>query len=259
MASEDTLVRPGAGDQLPDALARVPLLEQGDRLTRAEFERRYAAMPLVKKAELIEGIVYMPSPVRNSHNEATSLVVWWLVTYTASTPGSRVGENGTVRLDLDNEVQPDALLRLVETAGGATRVGADDHIEGPPELVAEVAVSSASYDVHVKRRIYRRNGVREYLIWRVEDRVIDWFYLDQDDYVTLPVDQEGVVRSRVFPGLWLAVQALLEGDLATVLAALQNGLQSAGHIAFVKQLQQELSGGATDGTTPVKRGGEVVD
>ena len=42
---------------------RILPLEHGDHLTREEFERRYEAMPHVRKAELIEGVVYMPSPV----------------------------------------------------------------------------------------------------------------------------------------------------------------------------------------------------
>ena len=219
---------------------RTPRLVNGDHLTRAEFERRYTAMVDVKKAELIEGMVIMPSPVSNTHSKANSLIVWWLVGYSAATPGVEVGENATVRLDLDNEVQPDAHLRLLEGVGGSSHIGAAGYIDGAPELIVEIAISSASYDYHVKRRIYRRNGVREYLIWRVEDGAIDWFSLENGDYVALAADATGIIRSKVFPGLWLAVGALLSGDLAAVLATLQQGLQIEEHTAFVRRLGSHL-------------------
>ena len=243
-------IRPAAIRQAVDK-PHLPRLVNGDHLTRAEFERRYAAMADVKKAELIEGMVIMPSPVSNAHSQANSLVVWWLVGYSMATPGVEAGENATVRLDLDNEVQPDAHLRLLESARGASHVGAAGYIDGAPELIVEIAISSASYDYHVKRRIYRRNGVREYVIWRVEDGAIEWFTLENGDYLALAADTAGVIRSRVFPGLWLAADALLAGDLAAVLAALQAGLASPEHADFVVRLSAgnptSLSQTAADG------------
>ncbi len=213
-----------------------PPLQNGDRLTRPEFERRYAAMPHVKKAELIEGVVHMPTPVHVSHGKSHSWVIGWLVAYRAVTPGVEVGDNATVRLDLDNEPQPDALLRLDEAHGGRSRVSADDYIEGAPELIAEITATSASYDLHDKLNAYRRNGVQEYLVWRVYDQELDWFSLQEGQYVPLEPDEEGVIRSQFFPGLWLHVPAMLEGDLARVLAGLQKGLASDEHAAFVAQL-----------------------
>jgi Uma2 family endonuclease len=151
-------------------------LESGDRLTRAEFERRYDAMPHIKKAELIEGVVYVPSPVRSaSHAQRHGLIITWLGVYAAATPGVELNDNATVRLDLDNEPQPDALLRLHERLGGQTRLSPDDYIEGGPELVAEIAASSAAYDVHDKLRVYRRNQVQEYLVWQVHEHRLDWW------------------------------------------------------------------------------------
>ena len=230
---------------------RTPRLVNGDHLTRAEFERRYTAMVDVKKAELIEGMVIMPSPVSNAHSQANSLVVWWLVSYAAATPGVEAGENATVRLDLDNEVQPDAHLRLLARVGGGSHIGAAGYIDGAPELIVEIALSSASYDVHVKRRIYRRNGVSEYLIWRVDDNALDWFVLEHGEYVALSPDEAGIIRSKVFPGLWLAAEALLAGDLAAVLTALQAGLASPEHADFVVRLTAgkptSLSDHAADG------------
>jgi Uma2 family endonuclease len=214
-----------------------PPLENGDRLTRAEFERRYEAMPRLKKAELVEGVVYVPSPVRyNQHGKPSSDIEIWLGTYRVSTPGVDSAGNTTVRLDFDNEVQPDVLLRLER--GGRSEIGPDGYVEGAPELVVEVAASSASYDLHDKLRAYRRNGVQEYVVWRMLDGALDWLILREGSYEQLSPDQAGVVRSEVFPGLWLAVPALLAGDLAAVLATLQEGLASPEHAAFVARLRE---------------------
>ena len=215
----------------------VPPLENGDTLTRAEFERRYEAMPHLKKAELIEGVVYVPSPVRHRyHGHQHTHLIGWLVQYEANTPGVEASDNVTVRLDLDNEPQPDALLFIDPTCGGQSRIDADGYIEDAPELVAEVAASSASYDLHTKLRVYRRNGVREYIVWRVLDQEIDWFVLRAGQYERLPLDAAGLYRSEAFPGLWLDPAALLRGDLATVLAIVQRGLASPEHAAFATRL-----------------------
>ncbi len=216
----------------------IPPLEAGDRLTRYEFERRYKAMPHVKKAELIEGVVYVPTPVHfTRHAEPHSHVIIWLGTYCITTPGVRLGDNATVRLDLDNEIQPDALLRLEPEMGGHSCISEDDFIEGPPELIFEVASTSASYDLHDKFNVYRRNRVQEYAVWRVYDNQVDWWEWEEGEYRPLLPGDDGVIRSRVFPGLWLDVEALLTGDLARVLAVLQKGLETEEHAAFVKRLE----------------------
>ena len=222
-------------------------LENGDRLTRAEFERRYAAMPDVKKAELIEGVVYMGLPVRfGKHGAPHARLLTWLGTYTAFTRGVGLGDNATVRrLDADTEPQPDALLRhrapdallrIEPEAGGHSRISADDYVEGAPELVAEIASSTASYDLHDKMDAYCRAGVTEYLVWRVDDAQIDWFVLRAGAYIRLTPDGSGVIASQVFPGLRLAVSALLAGDMAQVVGALQKGLDTAEHAEFVARL-----------------------
>src|SRR5215472_16033211 len=139
-------------------------LEPGDRLTRPEFERRYDAMPHLRKAELIEGVVHMPSPVRyRRHGRPHALLMGWLIHYEAATPGVETADNSTARLDLDNEPQPDAVLLIDPARGGQARISADDYIENAPELVAEVASSSVSIDLTTKLHVYRRNGVREYV------------------------------------------------------------------------------------------------
>lgn len=149
-----------------------------------------------------------------------------------------MGDNATVRLDLDNEPQPDAVLLIDPQAGGQAQLSEDDYIEGAPELVVEVAASSASIDLHDKKRAYRRNQVQEYIVWRVLEQRLDWFYLDEGEYLSLSADQDGIIRSRQFPGLWLAVNDLLTGNMQQVFAGLQAGLNSPEHTAFVQRLAE---------------------
>ena len=233
------LQSPAFPDFPPPAQPGSAQLENGDRLSRCEFERRYKARPDIKKAELIEGIVLMPSPVRASGHAAPSAsLVGWLTVYCAFTPRVSVLDNATVRLDLDNEPQPDALLRIDAGAGGHSRISDDDYVEGPPELVVEVAASSAAYDLHDKLNAYRRNGVAEYVVWRPYDRALDWFVLADDEYHRQAPSADGVLQSPTFPGLRLSVDALLAGDMAAVLAELQRGVDSQKHAEFVAFLER---------------------
>ncbi|MEH2231405.1 MAG: Uma2 family endonuclease [Nostoc sp.] len=222
----------------PSQLWTIPPLANGDKLTRYEFERRYNATPNLKKAELTEGIVYiMPAALRfRSHGQPHGWILTWLGTYEAATSGVALGVEPTVRLDLDNEPQPDAVLLIVPEAGGQTRLSEDDYIEGAPELVVEIAASSAAIDLHGKKQAYRRNGVKEYIVWQVLDQKLTWFSLEQGEYLELIPDNEGILRSRVFPGLWLAATELLAGNMQGVLKVLQAGLQSAEHGDFIHKL-----------------------
>ena len=214
-----------------------PPLNAGDRLSRAEFERRYQAHPEIKKAELIEGVVHMPTAVRfEQHGRPHSDIMGWLSVYRAATPGVLVGDNATIRLDFENEMQPDALLRLESEHGGRSHVTEDDYLAGPPELIVEIAASSVAYDLHSKRRVYARNGVQEYLAVQMYEQRVDWFILREGVYETLTPDTAGVLRSEVFPGLWLQPAALWPGDLAEMLAVLQEGLASSEHAAFLTRL-----------------------
>jgi hypothetical protein len=229
-----TITRSGHGTQPPEF---IPPLEPGDRLSRAEFERRYEAMPELRKAELIEGVVYMPSPVRfRRHSNPHAHFVGWLATYEAHTPGVASGDNSTARLDLDNEHQPDALLLIDPACGGQARISADDYVESAPELAGEIATTSASYGLNIKLHVYRRNGVREYIVWRVLDQEVDWFVLRGDQYERKLPDADGILRSEVFSGLWLDPTALVRRDLARVLSVLQQGLASPEHAALVTRL-----------------------
>jgi len=221
----------------PSEQEMVRPLESGDNLGAVEFLRRYEAMPDVKKAELIEGTVFLASPfVPAVHGDSHSLMQGWLGVYAARTPGTQAAGRATVRLGPKNVPQPDVLLRILPERGGRTRVDADGYLLGPPELIVEVAASSAAIDLHHKLRAYRRAGVREYLVWRPLDRQFDWFILDKDEYRCNTPASPGVLRSPHFPGLALAVDALLNDDSAKVLDVLQTSLQSPPHAAFVAQL-----------------------
>jgi len=217
-----------------------PPLTAGDHLSRDEFERRYAAMPALHKAELVEGIVHVPSPARvDQHGDPHSMVAGWLAVYAAATPGVQSAIESTVRLDLDNEVQPDALLRIRPTHGGQSTTDSDGYVAGAPELIVEVSASTASYDLHEKLRAYRRNGVLEYVVWRVLDEDLDWFVLDGGRYVRALPDAGGPYRSRAFPGLWLDAQALLSRDLATVPDCVEEGVRTDEHRDFAERLVRQ--------------------
>jgi Uma2 family endonuclease len=223
----------------PISVAGIPPLESGDHLTSEEFERRYQAMPHLKKAELIEGVVYVPAALRfRSHGKPHGRIITWLGTYEAMTSGVEIGDNPTVRLDPLNTPQPDAVLLISENVGGQARISADDYIEGAPELVVEIAASSSAIDLYEKKRAYCRNRVQEYLVWQVLEQKFDWFLLQANDYVSLEPDADGILKSATFPGLWLAKSPLLSGAMAQVLAVLQQGLNSPEHTNFVNRLQQ---------------------
>lgn len=238
-----TLIAP-PGTQRDAAKASVSPLENGVHLGASEFLRRYEAMPEVKKAELINGVVYMGSPVRlDQHGEPDGLIQTWLGSYAIATKGVGHATNTSVRLGPDDVPQPDGLLRIVPECGGASRLDEKGYLQGAPELVVEVAASSASLDAQEKVASYRRAGVKEYVVWRTEDGEIDWWILEEDEYRTLPADQDGVVRSHVLPGLWLNAAALLARDGAHLLSTLQQGLRTTEHNQFVEELANRCAAG----------------
>jgi hypothetical protein len=212
-------------------------LQSGDRLTVEEFERRYDAMPNLKKAELIEGVVHVGSPVTEDQGRLIFDLITWLGVYRMATPGVIGCRNGHLRLDRTNMPQPDAYLHIDTRFGGRARLGLDRHVVGGPELIAEIAVTSANYDLREKLEVYRRNEVQEYVVWRIWDQAIDWFVLRDGKYERREPGTDGVYRSQVLPGLWLDAAALLRGDLATVARVAQEGIASAEHVEFVKRLQ----------------------
>jgi Uma2 family endonuclease len=232
----------------PADVTAIPPLQNGDRLTAEEFERRYDAMPGLKKAELINGVVLMAPPITlDEHGGPHFDLIGWLWLYRIATAGVRGGDNATVRLPLENRPQPDVCLIIEPSHGGQVRVE-ERYIVGGPELVAEVASSSVNYDLHDKLDVYRQNKVREYVVWRVFDRAIDWFVLRGDQYERLPLTADGLYKSEVLPGLWLDPAALVAGDMARVAQEAQQGIASPEHAAFVVKLRataaQRAGGGA---------------
>ena len=217
----------------------TPPLVAGDYLTRPEFERRYHAHPELKKAELIEGIVYMPSPVRaDKHGDPHFDLIALLGVYRMATPGVRGSDNATIRFDLMNEPQPDILLRLDHEVGGNSWIDGDGYLQGAPELIIEIAASSTSYDLHQKKATYARHGVQEYLVFQMNERQVSWFTLCDGVYELLAANPDQILRSQVFPGLWLAVTAFWADDMAAVLGVLQQGLASPQHQAFLAELRK---------------------
>jgi Uma2 family endonuclease len=194
-------------------------------------------MPEKTKAELIEGVVYMASPVSAFHGNPHADVVGWLHVYRLATPGTDVADNTTIRLDVRNVPQPDAVLYTLATCGGPVEISDDGYIQGAPELAVEVSTTSASVDLGPKMTAYARNGIREYIVWRTHDEVLDWFVLRSGAYEPKQPDAHGVFRSEAFPGLWLDRLAMLERNLTQVNAVLQQGLQSLEHARFVAELQ----------------------
>jgi Uma2 family endonuclease len=197
---------------------QIPELQSGDVLSRAEFERRYAAMPHVKKAELIDGIVYMAPPVRSDQHGFPHVDLATLLRiYALKHPGLRVADNSTVRIDNLNEPQPDLYLMR---EGGQAKLN-DGYLDGAPELVAEIAASSAAYDLHQKKRLYFRAGVLEYLIWISGENRFVLFGINEGEFVEVSPSPEGFLESPNFPGLVIDTKALIAGDLATALSRLQ--------------------------------------
>ena len=231
-----TLERQSAAAAVEKKMSARPL-NNGDRLTRAEFERIYAAHPEIKKAELIEGVVYKPSPARHrQHGKPHFHTIGWIYFYNAATPGVEGSDNATLRLDFENEPQPDALLFLLPEYGGGVRVGEDGFLEGAPELIVEVAASSASYDLNQNKRVYVRSGVAEYVVYLAYEQLVIWFILREGVYEAQRPDEKGVLKSEQFPGLWLLPDALLAGDMAGLQKALQEGLESQEYKTFSEAL-----------------------
>ena len=221
----------------PVGVPGIPPLEPGDHLDQPTFHERYEAMPPGFRAELIEGVVIVPSPVSLTHGVYHSRMMAWTAFYQSATPGTETADNTTTVLSRKNEPQPDVSLFLLEDRGGQMRVEGK-FLAGAPELVVEVAYSSAAYDLNDKLRAYEKAGVREYVVLVIHEREVRWFRREENKFVPLPLDTDGVFRSRVFPGLWLNAAAAIQADSAKILQTLQTGLASAEHGAFVEALQR---------------------
>jgi len=235
LQSSKKTVRGKAAGPAPGAAA--PRLLNGDHLTVPEFERRYEATPDIKFAELIEGIVVMSPPISSLHSGPHGVLAGLLQMYAWATPGTDSDICGSLRLDGKNEYLPDVMLRIKSGPLARCKVAPDGMFEGSPELAGEIAVSSEGYDLHEKRAVYQRALVREYFVWQVMDAKVHWFALEEGQYAVLKPGADGVICSRVFPGLWLDLRALLTGDREKLRRTLDRGIKSAAHRAFVKHLQ----------------------
>lgn len=202
---------------------RVPQLLNGDHLTVPEFERRYEAAQEDQRAELIEGIVVMSPPISCDHGKANSLFDRLLGHYAAATPHTAVAVNTSVRMDGENEDQPDVMLWIETGSMSRMRMGASGLLEGRPELAVEIALSSRSYDLHEKKAVYQRNQVPEYFVWEVMDARLQWFLLEKGEYVLSKERADGLHCSRIFPGLWLNFRALVSGDDKKAFRILERG------------------------------------
>jgi len=204
-------------------------------MTRAEFHSIYDKMPEDCRAELVGGVVYyVASPLKRPHGKGHLHLSNILATYEAHTPGTEALDNATILLGDDGEPQPDLLLRILPEHGGQTQTTDDEYVAGMPEFVLEVAASSRSIDLHDKYDDYRRYGGLEYLVVCVEDQQIHWFDLRTDS--ELKIDNDKVLRSHTFPGLWIDTEALWAGNLLQLQATLQQGLATAQHAEFAKKL-----------------------
>jgi len=214
----------------------LPPLENGERLDQKTFHARYEAMPEGTRAELIGGIVYMPSPLKPPHGRMHICVAHWLANYEDATLGVQTYDNVTAILGEDSEPQPDVCLIIAPEKGGQMRVNEDDYLEGAPELIAEVASSTEFLDLHGKKDDYERAGVREYIVVALRQNRVFWFILRNGRFEELPLGADGVYRSEVFPGLWLDPAALLRLDRPRLRELLQEGLSTQEHAAFVARL-----------------------
>ena len=216
----------------------IPALEAGDHLDQKTFHERYEAMPPEFRAELIGGVVVVPSPLKRPHSLHHVPVILWLGEYSLATPGTELHDGATLILGPDSEPQPDASLIIRPDWGGQTRISEDDCVAGPPELIVEVASSSQAYDMYEKYKEYERAGVSEYLVVLVREHQIRWFFLAHGTYCELSRRGSGEYESQVFPGLRLDVEAFLRLETTKVVQTLREGLSSPEHARFVEALGQ---------------------
>lgn len=214
-------------------------LHNGDHMPQAEFHRIYSTMPEDVKAELIGGIVYMASPLKISHGSNHVVLASVFFAYESATKGTETGNNTTVIMDDESEPQPDLYMRILPECGGQSGTTEDDYVEGAPELIAEIANTSRAIDLHRKRAVYRDAGVREYLVLSLHEQQLRWFDLAQDAELATPAD--GVIRSLVFPGLWIDSAAVVNRDHRQLMETLERGLAEPSHTDFVKQLATSQS------------------
>lgn len=200
------------------SLKRIKPLQNGDQLRLPEFKKLYAQHPNIRRAELIEGVVYVASPVYLPHADAQMKIITWLGVYQSKMSGVSAAGEMSIELDGENEVQPDAVM----WREGDLSISDDGrgYAVGSPTLVVEIAASTAAYDLGLKKRVYQRNRVQEYLVIAIYEQEIFWFNLEDGAYQPLQPDSVGVYSSSIFQGLKLNRDAFWSGDLQKLLATL---------------------------------------
>ena len=216
---------------------KAPLLDSGYHLSSEEFHDRYTQMPENVRAELIEGIVYVASPIYMPHSGQHLFLATLCGAYEFETPGILGAIAGSVRLDGSNEYQPDLHLRIAPECGGRTSNPDQKLVLGGPEFVVEISNTTLGMDLHEKFEVYQRDGVLEYLVWELKEEVIELFSLQEGSFQKIKPDVKGVLKSATMPGLWFNVPAILAGDKRAALRTLREGLKSPEHTKFVKRLQ----------------------
>jgi Uma2 family endonuclease len=219
------------------AAPAVPALVEGQRLDQPTFHERYEAMPPGTRAELINGVVWMPSPLGPAHAEAHVPPLVWLSYYEENTPGVRALDNPSTAMGPRSEPQPDAMLRILPEYGGRTQTDRR-FVRGVPELIVEVSHTSRYNDLGPKLDDYERACVLEYVVRALEPDEVIWHVLQEGRLVPVPPDADGLYRSRVFPGLWLDPAALLARDTRRLRAVVDLGVATPEHAAFVARLAE---------------------
>lgn len=216
---------------------RLPPLREGERLDQPTFHARYEAMPPGTRAELIGGVVYMPSPLKRPHGGTHLVLGWWLVEYQSATPGVKGYDNATAIMGEESEPQPDSCLLILRPGLGQTH--GDDYIVGSPEFIGEISASSRDIDLGARKKDYEKAGVKEYVVVAVEEKRVYWFVHRQGKFEELAPSADGIYRSEVFPGLWLDPAALLGDDTNRLKSVLQQGIATPEHAEFVAKLAEQ--------------------
>ncbi len=223
----------------PTVAEEIPSLHDGQELDQPAFHEIYSRYPEDFRAELIDGVVYlMNMPLHSDHADPDGILIGFLFTYSIETAGTSIKPNVTTLLGPRSEVQPDCCLLIDPASGGRTAKDAKGAVINAPELIVEVASSTLRVDLNAKKKVYEEAGALEYVVFDVPHRKFHWFVLREGRFEPLPIDADGLYRSRAFPGLWLDEAAFVRGDGRSLVAALRRGLESPEHAEFVHRLEQ---------------------
>jgi Uma2 family endonuclease len=218
----------------------IPPFENGDRMDQKTFMALYEQTPKGFRAELINGEVHTPSPVSVRHGRPHQHLSTLLGTYAVETEGTEAFIDITAIMSQNSVPQPDLSLIVTPEAGGQTAENARGYLTGAPELAVEVSNTTAGIDLNAKLLDYERYGVREYLVVIVREREVRWYGRRKDRFTPMKPDADGVLKSKVFPGLWLDTAGVFDRSAKQLLATLRKGLASPEHAKFAAKLAKKL-------------------